>query len=320
MAISNIPVEIFQNYIVEKLRKENPFLNCAVDESSSVLGGSVVHIPQAGAQPEVVKNRSMFPATAVQRGDTSRTYALDVFSTTPTHITWQEENENSYDKTDSLLNDHTATLVEAIGDNMLYSWVKGLKKDGDKLVDDTIPEENIIPTTGSLTEVNADDGQTGTRKALTYKELQKAQAMMNKAGVPKTDRYCLMESYMYQQFLDSLSSNQMAAFQGTADLSEGVIGKFAGFSIMERASVVAFDKDNSPIAPGTKMSGDSNIGCLCWQKQSVSKATGDIKPFAETDSPTYYGDIFSALVKTGGRCRRADWKGVLAIVQDKETA
>lgn len=315
MALSAIPVEVFQTYIVEKLRKENPFLNCAIDESAGVLGGSVVHIPQAGKSPTVVKNRSTFPATAVQRGDSSITYALDVFSTDPTHVTWQEENENSYEKTDSVLNDHIATLVEAVGDNMLYAWIHGMKKSGSSLVDDNIPAKNIIATTGEETSVNTTDGQTGTRKALTYKELQTAQAMMNKAGVPKSDRYCLLESYMYQQFLDSLSANQMAAFQNFADLQNGIVGRFAGFDIMERSSVLAFASTGSPLAPDAKLAGNSNIGCLCWQKLSVAKAVGDIKPFQDNDSPTYYGDIFSALVKTGGRCRRADWKGIIAIVQ-----
>lgn len=314
-AISAIPVEVFQPYIVEKLRKENPFLNCAVDESKNVLGGSVVHIPQAGASPSVVKNRSSFPAAAVQRGDSFVTYPLDVFTTTPSHVTWHEENENSYDKTDSVLNDHTATLVESVGDNMLYAWIKGLKQSSGAYVNDVIPVANRITTSGTALAVNAEDGQTGTRKALTYKELQKAQAMMNKAGVPKTERYCLLESYMYQQFLDSLSANQMAAFQGSADLKNGVVGRFAGFDIMERASVLAFASNGTPLVPGAAFEATTNIGCLCWQKLSVSKAAGDIKPFQEIDNPQYYGDIFSALVKMGGRCRRGDWKGVLVIVQ-----
>ncbi|MEG0012460.1 MAG: hypothetical protein RR706_09905, partial [Muribaculaceae bacterium] len=58
-----------------------------------------------------------------------------------------------------------------------------------------------------------------------------------------------------------------------------------------------------------------NVGALCWQRDSVAKAQGDIKPFQEVDSPTYYGDIFSALVKFGGRCRRQDWAGMVVIAQ-----
>lgn len=314
-AVSAIPVEIFAAYIVEKLRKTNPHLQYAVDESSSVLGGSVVHIPQAGTSPSVVKNRSSFPATAVQRGDSHITYPLDVFTTDPTHVTWHEENENSYNKTDSVLNDHVATLAEAVGDWMIYSWVHGLKPSGGSYVADVIPSANIIGTTGASAAVNTEDGQTGSRKAFSYKELQTAQAMMNKAGVPKEGRYAMIESYQMQQFIDSLSANQMAAFQNNADLANGIVGRFAGFAILERSSVLAFTSAGVLRTPGEAGAETDNLASLCWQQNSVAKAMGDTKPFQNMDDPMYFGDIFSALVKSGGRCRRGDWKGVIAIRQ-----
>lgn len=315
-AISAIPVEIFQNYIVEKLRKTNPHLAFATDESGMVMGGSVVHIPQAGVSPSVVKNRKTFPGTVVQRGDSHVTYALDVYTTDPTHVSWHEKNEISYDKTDSVLNDHVATLVEAVGENMFYNWIHGLKLSAGSYVADVIPSTNILRTTGAGAAVNPEDGQTGTRKAFNYKELQTAQAKMNKAGVPKDRRYAALESYMYQQFIDSLSANQMAAFQGSADLAKGVVGEFAGFKIMERSSVLSFSAALVPNVPGAALAATDQLASFCWQEGSVAKATGDVKPFQDNDSPTYYGDIFSALVKFGGRCRREDWKGVIAIVQD----
>ncbi len=315
-AISAIPVEVFQSYIIEKLRKTNPHLAYATDESASVMGGSVVHIPQAGSSPSVVKNRKTFPGTVVQRGDSHVTYALDVYTTDPTHVSWHESNEISYDKTDSVLNDHVATLAEAVGDNMFYNWIHGLKLSGGSYVPDVIPASNILRTTGAAAAVNTEDGQTGNRKAFSYKDLQTAQAKMNKAGVPKENRYACLESYMYQQFIDSLSANQMAAFQGSADLAKGVVGEFAGFKIMERGSVLAFSAALAPIVPGAALAATDHLASFCWQQGSVGKAAGDVKPFQENDSPTYYGDIFSALVKFGGRCRREDWKGVYAIVQD----
>ena len=309
--MSPIPVQVFRDYIIEKLRKVNPFLAFAIIETAFVLGGAVVHIPNAGASPTVVKNRSTFPATAVQRTDSFVTYALNVFTTTPTFVTWHEENEISYDKTDSVLNDHVQTLMEAVGDDILYAWVTGIKSDGTA---DSIPAANIIKTTGAAVAVT-EDGQTGTRKAFTYTELANAQAKMNKMNVPKSDRYALLESYQYQQLINSLSSNQMAAFQQTADIANGIVGRLAGFNILERSSVLAFN-DNVPVAPGTALSATSCLGAMCWQKDSVALALGDIKPFQDDDNPQYYGDIFSAAVKAGGRCRRKDWAGVIAIVQD----
>jgi hypothetical protein len=317
-AVSAIPVEVFSSYIVEKLRKSNPHLACATSEDSNVLAGSVVHIPQAGASPNVVKNRKNLPATAVQRGDSFVTYTLDVFTTDPVVVTWHEENEISYAKTDSVLNDHTETLVESVGDNMFYNWVHGLKMGVDgAYAPAVLPAANILTTSGASEAANAEDGQTGNRLAFSYKDLQRAQAKMNKAGVAKENRFACIESYQYQQFIDSLSANQMAAFQASADLANGIVGKFAGFNIQERASVLAYTAAGALIVPGAALAADSDLASLCWQQSSVGIAKGDITPFQNMNDALYYGDIFSALVKFGGRCRREDWKGVIAIKQGK---
>lgn len=314
-SISQIPVEIFAAYIIEKLRRTNPHLAFAFDESRFVLAGAVVHIPQAGKSPDVVKNRKVFPATAVMRGDSMISYALDVYSTDPVHVTWHEGAEISYDKLDSVLGDIVGTLIETVGDNMLYNWIHGLKKTATGYADDIIPSANIIGTTGAAVAVNPTDGQTGTRKSLSYKELTMAQAMLDKANVPQDGRYAMLESYMKQQFIDSLSPNMMAAFQQAADLRNGIVGRFAGFNILDRSSILAFDAAGTPLVPGQAIAGDANLACFCWQRDSVAKAQGDIVNFETLRDPQYYGDVFSALVKFGGRCRREDWKGVLAIRQ-----
>lgn len=316
-SISNIPVEIFATYVMEKLRKENPHLAQAFDETAMVLGGSVVHIPQAGASPNVVKNRKTFPATAVQRGDSHVTYTLDVYTTEPVHITWHEANEISYEKTDSVLNDHVQTLIEATGDNMIYNWCHGLTPSNGGYVPSLIPSSHIILTSGAATDVNAEDGQTGQRKEFVMADLAKAQSKMNKQKVPKSNRYALVESYMYGQLLNSMTDNQMAAFQASADLANGVVGKLYGFNIMDRSTVLAFDESGELRLPEEALDATDDLGVFCWHKESVTLAKGDMLPFQDNGNPLYYGDIFSGLVKFGGRCRRSNWDGVLVIKQGK---
>lgn len=316
MANPKIPQEFWSSYIVEKLRRTNPHIMLCFDESKYIKGGSVVYIPQAGAQPSVVKNRGFGAAAAVQRGDTAVMYGLDVFTTDPTAITNAEANEISYEKTDSVLGDHTGTLAETIGDELTYSWVKGVKPAvGGGTTVEFLPSGRQIPTAGTATAVNAEDGQTGTRKAFTYKEVQLMQAKFNKDNVARDNRYAMVESYMYQQFIDSLTANQMAAFQATADLVNGVVGKFAGFTFLERSSVLALTTAGVFRLPGEALEATDNLASIFWQKDSVTKALGDTKLFQDMDNPLYYGDIHSGLVKMGGRCRRQDWKGVGLVVQ-----
>lgn len=308
--------EIWGSYIVEKLRKTNPHLALSFDESQYVKGGSVVYIPQAGAKPNVVINRSTLPADVTKRADTAILYALDDYTTDPTLMPTFESMEISYNKTDSVLGDHTLTLAETIGDQMLYNWVRGLKPAaGGGTTVEFIPDSNKLATSGAASAVNSEDGQTGTRKVLTYTDIQKAQAKMNKSNVAKEGRYAMLESYMYQQFIDSLSANQMAAFQQAADLSNGVIGKFAGFTFLERSSVLAFSSAGAVIVPGAALAATDNLASFLWQKDSVTKALGDTMIYQDLADPRYYGDIYSGQVKMGGRCRREDWKGILAIVQ-----
>lgn len=309
----NIPAEVFANYVVEKLRRTNPHIGLACDESQFVKAGAVVHIPQAGASPAVQKNRSSFPAVATRRGDTTVTYALDSFTTDPVHVAWAETAELSYDKTDSVLGDHVATLMEAVGDNIIYDWVAGFKNG----VADNIPVANVIECTGAQESTEIAAGVTVSRNAFTYKDLEKAQYLMNHQNVPKTGRYALLESKMYQQLINSLSANQMAAFQAAADLENGICGRLYGFDILERSSVLLFAAD-VPVVPGTEVVNTMNPAALCWQRDCVSIAKGDIKPYQDYDNPLYYGDVFSAEVKMGGRCKRADWSGVVVIKQGKK--
>jgi hypothetical protein len=42
---------------------------------------------------------------------------------------------------------------------------------------------------------------------------------------------------------------------------------------------------------------------------------GQNELFEEINSPTMYGDTYSALVRAGGRIKRNDGKGVIALVQ-----
>jgi hypothetical protein len=317
MANPKVPQEFWSSYIVQKLFKTNPHLLYAMNESKFVKGGSIVYIPQAGAKPNVVKNRSSLPAAAVQRGDTVVFFPLDVWTTDPTTITWAEANEISYAKQDSVLGDHTSTLAEVVGDEISYSWVRGYKPAvGGGSTVEYLPVARQIPTSGADTAVNAEDGQTGTRKAFSYKEVQVAQAKFNKDNVPKEGRYAMVESYMFQQLLDSFSPNQMASFQQTVDLTNGVLGKFAGFTFLERSSVLAFSNTTfQPIVPGQALAATDNLAALLWQKDSVAIAMGDTELFQKIGDPQYYGDVYSGLVKLGGRCRREDWRGIAAIVQ-----
>jgi hypothetical protein len=301
-----VQVENWVDYIMENLYKDNEFLEQSFSESDNVLGGVVVHIPQAGAKPTVVKNRSSFPATAVRRTDSDVTYPLDTFSTDPTHIPNLEKNEISYDKQESVFGDHRQSLSENIADEILYKWVNAL------------PAGNILRTTGSLVASALSPGATGTRRKFVKESLADARKLMNKQKISKQNRFALIPSDLYAELLEDSDLKQRDGVNGgETDFKEGKLVKLYGFVLIERAETTVFDNASTPAAkvPGAATATSDNQAVVCWQKECVARAVGTINFFEKTNDPQFYGDVYSADVKAGGRRRRANSEGVVAIVQ-----
>lgn len=303
LAVMAVQKENWVNYIMKNLFRDNEFLTKCYREDDYVLNGTVVHIPQAGAKPTVVKNRSSFPATAVQRTDTDVTYPLDYYTTTPTHITDAEKKEVSYDKMDSVLGEHVDSLNDVVADDIIYKWAP-------------TTAATIIRTTGVADGVALAPSATLTRKALKAIDLRTAQATMNKLGVPKNDRYALIPEDMLTQLMNdaALTSSQL---QLLIDVKEGKVVKLYGFEIMSRIYAGIYDNTGTPVPKDPTAAGAAtdNLSVLCWQKNAVALAQGSIDFFSKEKDPQFYGDVYSAGVRLGGRKRRTAAEGVVAIVQ-----
>jgi hypothetical protein len=301
VALMAVQKEIWVKFIIERLWKKNLFLANAFNEDEYVLSGKVVHIPNPGSKPSVIKNRSSYPGTVVRRTDTDITYNLDEYTTDPTHIVDADKYELSYDKIASVFGDHAGILAETIGDDMLIKWLTG--------------GTNKLYTSGaSRAAVFA--GQTGNRKAFIHDDLRKAQLLFDTQNVSDDDRFALIEANMYDDLVQSLSNTQYRDFSSALDASKGIVGKLYGFQIMKRSSVAISAVTTDAINPlGATVQTTDNVVSLCWQKDSVTRAIGETKFFENPDRAEYYGDIYSALVRMGGRRRRADDAGVCAIIQ-----
>lgn len=297
-----IQKEIWEGDIVESLWAENPHLAHCVNADQYVLAGKVVHIPQAGTSPGVKKNRTELPATVTKRTDVDITYAIDEFTSDPVHIPDADTCELSYDKRNSVLLDTKNAINETVGVTMIAAWAP-------------TAASRLIKTTGDAVPGHL-NGATGNRKKITLADLKAAQLQFNKDNVPSADRYILIDANMYDQLTDQLTETQHRDFSRAYDEKTGVLGKLYGFNIMQRSYVLAYTGGGSLKTLGAAGAATDNAAALCWHKASVERALGDVKFFEDQGNPQYYGDIYSALVRMGGRIRRQDNKGVLAIVQD----
>lgn len=303
-----VTVELWVAYIMKRFWKDNTFLKYFYDDGQYIVNGSIVHIPQPGAKPVVRKNRATFPGTAVRRADTDIVYVMDEYSTDPTHIQDAEEVEVSYDKMDSILTDHQGALNEDMADDFLIKILDGL------------PEANIVYTTGELVDAKV-AGQTGQRRVAVPKDLKRAKLKMDKANVPKKDRYALLDADMMDEITDVLSESQMNAFRSIYDPEKGILGFYEGFTILDRSFVgVANGALNGSSelvmnALGAAVAADDDVVSICWQKDAAAKAISEPKFFENKQDALFYGDVYSALMRMGGRRRRDDSAGVICIKQ-----
>ena len=292
--------EIWKPWIIEQLFADNQFLAYAQNADDYVLNGKVVHIPNAGTGSAVVKNRSTLPATVQRRTDIDVTYALDEYTTDPRLI----ENAAkilSYNKMASAMGQDMNILKQYAAEGLLYSWVPA--------------SSNIIATSGAATPTHL-SGTTGNRKKIKLEDLEEAQARMDEQNIPADGRVSLFSARMFKQLVAQLSTSDYKDFSRTYDPAKGIVGELFGFKLLKRSKVLRATTGNTFRDPASSTVAATDIDVvMCWHKDAVERALGTITIFERMKDPLYYGDVYSLLVRFGGRKVRADNKGVLSINQ-----
>lgn len=297
--------EIWQRTIVEGLFADDSFLSRAVNDDMYVNEGKKVHIPNAGAPSGVILNRDSVPATVYKRTDQDVDYTLGELTTNPILIPYADMVELSYNKRNSVIDQDRKELIFKAAEAMLAAWLPAAA--------------NRVQTTGHGVPAWTPSA-TGLRKKITPADVAALQVRFNADNVPLTDRYLLLDAHMYQQLLDGMTQTQAIGFFQAADVKRGVMGMLYGFEVMVRSTVYRFAANGTLKAIGADGASTDLAGGLAWQRDSLSRALGEVVMFDRVDDPLYYGDVYSFLVRVGGAIRRYDKKGVYAIVTDTATA
>lgn len=294
--------EIWIGSIVEGLFADNSFLSKAFNADEFVNMGKTVHIPNAGAPSKTKKNRTSFPADVNTRADVDLSFNLDEFTTDPIRIPHADTVELSYNKRESVLRQDKATLQESVAKSMIYSW---------------LPEKKYcIETTGTAVDAHSPNA-AGKRKALCRADVVKLMTKFNADNIPQEGRYLLLDAYMYDQLLADLTSVQNQAFLASADAQRGILGKLFSFNVMMRSEVAVYGDGIVKKTEDAAGAATDLAAGLAWHENSVCRALGEVNAFEKEKDPTYYGDIYSFLVRAGGHPMREDVKGLIALVQGK---
>lgn len=297
--------EIWTKDIIDNLFKDNEWAKRAFNADMYVLLGKVVHIPVAGSPSSVKKNVTVFPVTAVKRTDTDITYAIDTFYSTPRHIENIEKYELEYDKRQSCLGEDQSALIQSAMDSLLYRWAPAVA--------------NCILTDGADQAPTIDAVATGTRKKFTKTAFATVKKKFDKDNILNSGRVALLTADHYNDFFASLSDPEKTDVGRVADLATGKVGRYMGFDIYMRSSVLRYRGADNALAAVDEQDDAfaANIAdraaSLFYQESCVERARGAVEIFENPRQAEYYGDIYSMEVRLGGRQRRA--KGVYAVVE-----
>lgn len=296
-----IQKELWQNTIVEGLFADNSFMSKAVNDDMYVNEGKKVHIPNAGSPSAVTVDRTSLPAAVKTRTDTDVEYTLNELTTDPIRIPHADTVELSYSKRNSVISQDRANLIEKAAEQMLYNW--------------SPDSSHFVRTSGTKAVAAYTDEATGNRKAVCKADVLALMTKFNADNVPQTDRYLLLDAYMYAQLLDDLTEGDQRAFFASADAQRGILGNLFSFNVMQRSQVLRYATAGTLTKWSETGAETDNAAGLAWQLGSLSRALGEVKIFDSMDNPLYYGDIYSFLIRVGGTIRRSDKKGVYALVQ-----
>jgi hypothetical protein len=291
--------EIWMSSLVDQLFADNSFISKAFN-ADEFVSGKTVHIPNAGVPSNVEKNRKSFPATVKTRTDVDLTFDLDEYTTDPIKIPHADTVELNYNKRESVLKNDKAKLVEEVANDFIYKWSPA--------------SGYVIRTTGDAVESHI-VGSTGNRKLFVKADVKKAMTYFNKQNIPQMGRYMLIDADMQDQLLDSLTEKQLDNFNKLADVSNGIIGKLYTFNFMMRSKAGRYTSALVPKEWTTASATTDHAAAIAWQEGSVCRAMGQTEMFDDESNPLYYGDIYSFLVRAGGRPMRSGVEGLLAIVQ-----
>lgn len=294
-----LQVEIWVKSIIEGLFAKNTFAARSVDHSEWA-DSKTVHVPNAGAAPNVEKNRTEFPAKVTQCKDVDLTYQMDEFTVDPVRISHAEQVELSYPKRESVIRQSRRKLAQEVHDALIYSWIPGGVK--------------VVETLGEAVAAHL-NGATGDRKKMTKKTIEEIQTILDDQDIPEEGRCILLDARMYNQLLNSMTDAERNSFLVCADPARGVIGKYMGFDFYKRSKVAKTATDGT-VKPWA--AADAATDCaagIAWQEDCVSRSLGESVLFDDEGNPLFYADIISFLQRAGGSSIRSDKKGIVLIKQ-----
>lgn len=286
--MSTLHTQLWLNTIEEKLKANWEILTkIAKNDNINLKYNGVnrkVIIPNAGADPVVTINSTVFSQPIDDRVDTAVEYNVDVFRTQPTLVTREDVVSVSYDKISSIVE----TMFNVLGEAGMYTTFS-------RWFNVAQPKVQYTATFGVA-------------------DVLKAKEALDAQGVPFSNRILLLNAKHANELLTNmLLTNSNIAFVDNDGM--GILNQpLYMFKVVQLPMVIEFASGGTTPVSYQNLGAVSNKSVsLAYHKDMVSVAKADSHIFHTPDSAANFGDIISGEAYFGGKARRTDNKGVVQI-------
>lgn len=283
--------EIWIHQILEGFYPDDSFLQKVVNYSEFVENNRL-HIASSGLDPNVLINNTTYPINVVNREDEDNEIPLDKFETENTIVRRPDAIEYSYNKLESVIAQHRATLRKSVAMKAAHAYAPA--KD--------TKQTPVILTTGSV--VNG-------RRRLTFADILTLKERFDEAEIPLSDRYIIL----HPKHVSDLLLKDIKLFKDITNIKDGEPYKFGGFGCYQFAQMPTYKQNGGVLTKVPFAETASNqFSSVAFYAKEVMKADGQIHMYSVVDDPKERATIvgfdkrFVALPIRG--------KGVGAIVSD----
>lgn len=256
--------EVWIDQILEGFYPDDSFLK-KVTDFSALVDNNRLHIASAGIDPKVLINNTTYPINVVGRTDVDNEIPLDKFETENTIVRRPDAIEYSYNKLESVIDQHRATLRKSVAMKAAHAYAPN-KDSGDT---------PVIQTTGEA---------AGTRKRLRFADILTFKERFDDAGVPLSDRYLIL----HPKHVSDLLLEDIKLFKELTNIKDGEPFRFAGFGCYAFPHMPYYRVANGVLGKvpfGTTIGEADLFASVAFYAKEVMKADGEIYMYSTEDDP-----------------------------------
>jgi hypothetical protein len=252
--------QVWTSQLMRNFYPEYLFLTYAQD-FTNLVENDKIHIPEMGADPNVLINNITYPIAVTERVDIDQEITLDEFDTENTMVRNAEAVEMAYDKVESVIYGHKQTLSAETASKAAHAYS---------------PNANTINTPVIIT--TGEDNGEGYKRMLP-KDILKLGKLWTKNNIPLDGRYLVLDP----DHLEDLIEFDLKAFKDITDLVDGKPKRFGGFNILVFANNPRYNATTLVKSAFGSVTGAPSS--FAFHNKEVMKADGSVKMFSTIDDP-----------------------------------